>query len=146
MAVHYWASSDSCHIQGRFHKDLAIKTRTSPHRRIRLGLLLSQASGALYKPRPGQSIDIQYIQQSYHRLASRVQPIRSRGRSTLVLPISSILIKQEQGITSIERARTWVKHRVPCLLLPLALDAQIGTPYPRSTGFDTNTHASDPYH
>ena len=30
------------------------------------------------------------------------------------------------------------KHRVPCLLLPSALDAQFGTPYPRSAGFDTN--------
>ena len=55
-------------------QDLAIKTRTSPHRRIRLGLLLSQASGALYKLRLGQSIDRQYIQQSYRRLASRVEP------------------------------------------------------------------------
>ena len=35
-------------------------------------------------------------------------------------------------------ARTWVKHRVPCLLLPLALDAQFGTPYPRSASFDTD--------
>ena len=30
------------------------------------------------------------------------------------------------------------KHCVPCLLLPLALDAQIGTPYPRSASFDTD--------
>ena len=30
------------------------------------------------------------------------------------------------------------KHCVPCLLLPLALDAQFGTPYPRSAGFDTD--------
>ena len=28
------------------------------------------------------------------------------------------------------------KHRVPSHLLPLALDAQFGIPYPRSTGFD----------
>ena len=34
-----------------------------------------------------------------------------------------------------------VKHCVPCLLLPLALDAQIGTPYPRSAGFDTDIGA-----
>ena len=33
------------------------------------------------------------------------------------------------------------KHRVPCLLLPSALDAQFGTPYPRSTGFDTDIGA-----
>ena len=34
-----------------------------------------------------------------------------------------------------------VKHRVPCLLLPLASGAQIGTPYPRSAGFDTDIGA-----
>ena len=34
-------------------------------------------------------------------------------------------------------ARTWVKLRVPCLLLPSGLDAQFGTPYPRSADFDT---------
>ena len=33
------------------------------------------------------------------------------------------------------------KHCVPYLLLPLALDAQIGTPYPRSAGFDTDIGA-----
>src|SRR3954462_7366726 len=33
------------------------------------------------------------------------------------------------------------KHRVPRLLLPSALDAQIGTPYPRSAGFDTDIAA-----
>ena len=33
------------------------------------------------------------------------------------------------------------KHRVPCLLLPSALDAQFGTPYPRSAGFDTDIGA-----
>ena len=31
------------------------------------------------------------------------------------------------------------KHHVRCLLLPSALDAQFGTPYPRSAGFDTDT-------
>ena len=30
------------------------------------------------------------------------------------------------------------KHHVPCLLLPSGLDAQFGTPYPRSAGFDTD--------
>ena len=40
-----------------------------------------------------------------------------------------------------KRARTWVKLRVPCLLLPSALDAQFGTPYPRSAGFDTDIGA-----
>ena len=33
------------------------------------------------------------------------------------------------------------KLRVPRLLLPLALDAQFGTPYPRSTGFDIDIGA-----
>ena len=33
------------------------------------------------------------------------------------------------------------KHRVLSLLLPLALDAQFGTPYPRSAGFDTDIGA-----
>ena len=33
------------------------------------------------------------------------------------------------------------KHRVPRLLLPLALDAQFGTPNPRSASFDTDIGA-----
>ena len=33
------------------------------------------------------------------------------------------------------------KHRVPRLLLPSILDAQFGTPYPRSPGFDTDIGA-----
>ena len=32
---------------------------------------------------------------------------------------------------------------MPGLLLPLALDAQFGTPYPRSTGFDTDSYVMD---
>ena len=40
-----------------------------------------------------------------------------------------------------KRARTWVKHFVPYLLLRSTLDAQFGTPYPRSTGFDTDIGA-----
>ena len=32
------------------------------------------------------------------------------------------------------------KHRLPLLLLPLILVSQLGTPYPRSAGFDTDTH------
>ena len=34
-------------------------------------------------------------------------------------------------------------YHVPCLLLPSALDAQFGTPYPRSAGFDTDTRPRD---
>ena len=37
--------------------------------------------------------------------------------------------------------RTWVKLCVPCLQLPSGLDAQFGTPYPRSAGFDTDIGA-----
>ena len=33
------------------------------------------------------------------------------------------------------------KHRVPRLLQPSTLDAQFGTPYPRSAGFDTDIGA-----
>ena len=33
------------------------------------------------------------------------------------------------------------KHLVPCLLQPWTLDAQFGTPYPRSAGFDTDIGA-----
>ena len=33
------------------------------------------------------------------------------------------------------------KHRVPRLLLPSILDAQFGTPYLRSAGFDTDIGA-----
>ena len=46
-----------------------------------------------------------------------------------------------KGFTSIKRARTWVKLRVPCLMLPSGLDAQFGTPYPRSAGFYTDIGA-----
>ena len=33
------------------------------------------------------------------------------------------------------------KHCVPRILLPSTLDAQFGTPYPRSAGFDTDIGA-----
>src|SRR4051812_24405198 len=39
------------------------------------------------------------------------------------------------------RARTLVKQSVPSLLLPSDLDAQFGTPCPRSAGFDTDIGA-----
>ena len=71
-------------------------------------------------------------------LASRV-PLRSRGRSTLVILISSRSIKQEVGYYLHQEGLNLGKHRVPRLLLPSALDAQFGTPYPRSAGFDTDT-------
>ena len=45
------------------------------------------------------------------------------------------------GITSIERARTWVKTSCPLSPITIRLDAQFGTPYPRSAGFDTDIGA-----
>ena len=50
-------------------------------------------------------------------------------------------MKQEVGYYLHREGPNLGKHRVPCLLLPSALDAQFGTPYPRSTGFDTDTGA-----
>ena len=41
--------------------------------------------------------------------------------------------------TSVSKPTNLGKHRVRCLLLPSAFDAQFGTPYPRSAGFDTDT-------
>src|SRR4051812_5606971 len=61
------------------------------------------------------------------------------GRSTLVILISSRSIKQEVGYYLHREGPNLGKHRVPCLLLSSALDAQFGTPYPRSAGFDTDT-------
>ena len=66
-------------------------------------------------------------------------PLRSHGRTTLVILISSRSIKQEVGYYLHREGTNLGKHRVPNLLLPLALDAQFGTPYPRSVGFDTDT-------
>ena len=44
-------------------------------------------------------------------------------------------------MTSIERARTWVKTSCPLSPVTIRLDAQFGTPYPRSAGFDTDIGA-----
>ena len=40
-----------------------------------------------------------------------------------------------------ERARTWVKTSCPPSPVTIRLDAQFGTPYPRSAGFDTDIGA-----
>ena len=50
-------------------------------------------------------------------------------------------MKQEVGFYLQREGPNLGKHCVPCLLLPLALDVQIGTPYPRSAGFDTDIGA-----
>ena len=50
-------------------------------------------------------------------------------------------MKQEVGYYLHQEGPNLGKHRVPRLLLPLALDAQFGTPYPRSAGFDTDIGA-----
>ena len=50
-------------------------------------------------------------------------------------------MKQEVGYYLHREGLNLGKHRVPRLMLPLALDAQFGTPYPRSAGFDTDIGA-----
>src|SRR3954470_3952790 len=50
-------------------------------------------------------------------------------------------IKQEVGYYLHREGPNLGKLRVPCLLLPSGLDAQFGTPYPRSAGFDTDIGA-----
>ena len=49
-------------------------------------------------------------------------------------------MKQEVGYYLHRDGPNLGKHRVPCLLLPSTLDAQFGTPYPRSAGFDTDSN------
>ena len=60
---------------------------------------------------------------------------------TLVLPISSILFKQEVGFYLHREGPNLGKHLCPLLPVTISLDAQIGTPYPRSAGFDTDIGA-----
>ena len=50
-------------------------------------------------------------------------------------------MKKEVGYYLHREGPNLGKHCVPRLLLPLALDAQFGTPYPRSAGFDTEIGA-----
>ena len=50
-------------------------------------------------------------------------------------------IKQDVGYYLHQEGPNLGKHCVPCLLLPSILDAQFGTPYPRSAGFDTDIGA-----
>ena len=56
-------------------------------------------------------------------------------------PIHFNIIKKDVGFYLFERARTWVNivSFVPCS--PLILDPQLGAPYPRSAGFDTDIGA-----
>ena len=49
-------------------------------------------------------------------------------------------MKQEVGYYLHSEGPNLGKHRVPRLLLPSILDTQFGTPYPRSTGFDTDRY------
>ena len=58
------------------------------------------------------------------------------------LPISSILIKQEVGFYLHREGPNLGKHLCPLLPVTIILDTQIGTPYPRSAGFDTDIGAS----
>src|SRR3954465_3832527 len=55
--------------------------------------------------------------------------------------MSSRSIKQEVGYYLHREGLNLGKHCVPRLLLPSTLDAQFGTPYPRSAGFDTDIGA-----
>ena len=50
-------------------------------------------------------------------------------------------MKQELRYYLHREAPNLGKHRAPRLLLPSILDAQFGTPYPRSAGFDTDIGA-----
>ena len=59
----------------------------------------------------------------------------------LLILISSRSIKQEVGYYLHREGPNLGKHRVPSLLLPLALDTQFRTPYPRFAGFDTDIGA-----
>ena len=54
---------------------------------------------------------------------------------------SSISIKQDVGFYLHREGPNLGKHCVPRLLLPSILDAQFGTPYARSAGFDTDIGA-----
>ena len=55
--------------------------------------------------------------------------------------ISSRSIKQEVGYYLHRKGPNLGKHHFPSLLLPSALDAQYGTPYPKSAGFDADIGA-----
>ena len=59
----------------------------------------------------------------------------------LLLPISSILIKQEVGFYLHREGPNLGKHLCPLLPVTISLNAQIGTPYPRSASFDTDIGA-----
>ena len=50
-------------------------------------------------------------------------------------------MKREVGYYLHREGLNLGKHCAPRLLLPLNLDAQYGTPYPRSAGFDTDIGA-----
>ena len=47
----------------------------------------------------------------------------------------------DDGYRNTERARTWVKTSCPLSPVTIRLDAQFGTPYPRSAGFGTDIGA-----
>src|SRR3954465_9936606 len=60
---------------------------------------------------------------------------------SLVLPISSILIKQGVGFYLHQEGPNLGKTSCPLSPVTIRLDAQFGTPYPRSAGFDTDIGA-----
>ena len=97
---------------------------------IVIGLLRTNLSG-LYRHQRGLGF-------TRCQLQGRKYNIRI---AKLVFHISSILIKREVGFYLHREGPNLGKHCVPRLLLPSALDAQFGTPYPISAGFDTDIGA-----
>ena len=65
----------------------------------------------------------------------------SVNRLCTTLGPSGVYINKEVGYYLHKEGPNLGKHCVPCLLLPSTLDAQFGTPYPTSAGFDTDIGA-----
>ena len=59
--------------------------------------------------------------------------IKPYGDDTVELSMKALML--------VSKPANLGKHCVPRLLLPSALDAESGTPYPRSAGFDTDIGA-----
>jgi hypothetical protein len=81
-----------------------------------------------------------WLSRSFRRARSRSR-IVTRKITPKRVNYSSRSIKQDVGYYLHREGLNLGKHRVPRLLLPSTLDAQFGTPYPRSAGFDTDIGA-----
>ena len=63
-----------------------------------------------------------------------------QGGNVPAPPVTSVQREAPDNLLEALRGASIVdEHRVPCFLLPSALDAQLGTPNPRSAGFDTDS-------